>query len=227
MKNLKVENLSKIYQDGKKELKILDNLSFDFSDFNSTAILGRSGIGKSTLLHLLGGLDKPTSGSVIFDETDISKFDNQKISEFRGANIGFVFQFHHLLPEFSAVENVAMPLLISNVNKEEAYDKARQVLDSFGLNTRFEHRPSQLSGGEQQRVALARAIVSAPSVLLADEPTGNLDSENAQDVTNMLKILPKEADTRVIVVTHSEELAYSMEKVLFMTPGGHLEEVSK
>ncbi|MCL4153830.1 UNVERIFIED_CONTAM: hypothetical protein GTU68_016529, partial [Idotea baltica] len=170
---IKVQNLTKSYKDADKELVVLNNFSAEFTTSKSHAILGQSGVGKSTLLHLIAGLVKPTSGSVIVDSTEVNLLKGDKLSDFRGNNIGFVYQFHHLLPEFSALENVAMPLIINGIAQKEALNTASTILAKVNLSDREKHMPSQLSGGEQQRVAIARAVAIKPKVILADEPTGN------------------------------------------------------
>lgn len=222
---LSVRSLSKSYREGSGRLKVIDSLSVNFPESSRIAIVGSSGIGKSTLLHLLGGLDNPTSGSVSFDEINISQLSSEKLSEFRGKNVGFIFQFHHLLPEFTALENVCMPLLISDVPEKEAKITAGEILGSVGLYERMSHRPGELSGGEQQRVAIARALVTKPKVVLADEPTGNLDQKTAQEVQDLLLSISEELGSTVIVVTHNQDLARSMDITYEMQPGGQLKQL--
>ncbi len=219
---LRLEALTRNYLEGQQQLCVIERLSYQFPESGTVAILGRSGVGKSTLLHLLGGLDRPSSGSIFFGEVDISKLDDEKLSEFRGKNVGFVFQFHHLLPDFSAIENVAMPLIIAGDPEPQALEKARLVLDRVGLSARLEHLPGQLSGGEQQRVAIARAIINEPRVVLADEPTGNLDQATADHVRELLFEENRKLKNLLLVVTHSHELAAQMDLVLSMGPGGEL-----
>jgi len=223
---IKLKAVSKEYSDADQRLCVLDNVSFDFPPGKSVAIIGRSGVGKSTMLHILGGLDDPTSGSVFINDQNISKLDNEALSSFRGQNLGFVFQFHHLLPEFSALENVSMPLVIAGQSDPEAESRSKQILERVGLSARLAHRPSQLSGGEQQRVAIARAVVNNPRVILADEPTGNLDLENAKLVQELLLSIQRELENNLIIVTHSRELASNMDLVLEMVPGGQLKLVA-
>lgn len=215
-------NLSKFFQDADRELRVIESLTMEFPEDRSIAVVGRSGIGKSTLLHLLGGLDRPNSGSILFDGVDIASLSNDALSEFRGRNVGFIFQFHHLLPEFSAVENVAMPLIISGMAERAALKQAQEVLERVGLTDRMEHIPGKLSGGEQQRVAIARAVVAKPRVILADEPTGNLDVRTAREAQQLLLDINRELHNTLIVVTHSNELADAMDSVVEMQPGGKL-----
>lgn len=224
---VRVENLTKSYRDADRELTVIDNLSFTFPERGSVAIIGRSGIGKSTLMHLLGGLDVPTQGTVRYDERSISAMSSDERAAFRARKVGFIFQFHHLLPEFSALENVAMPLTIAGVSDEEAWQVAARLLKRLGLENREGHRPSQLSGGEQQRVAIARALVAEPRVVLADEPTGNLDVQTASDVQAILMEMNRELQNTLIVVTHSHELARTMDVVVEMMPGGGLRAIEK
>lgn len=218
-----VKGLNKEYLDAVRTLRVIDNLSFEFAAGRSTAIVGKSGVGKSTLLHLIGGLDVPTSGEVYIGETRLDILKPEALTTFRGGNIGFVFQFHHLLPEFTAVENVAMPLIIQGVAPSEASQRARDQLELFGLADRCEHLPSALSGGEQQRVAIARAVVGKPPLVLADEPTGNLDRESAESVEDLLLALPERHGCTVIIVTHSRELAARAAVGLVMSAHGGLQ----
>lgn len=219
---LRVSNLRKVYADAGRELVVIDNLNFEFPESGSVAISGRSGTGKSTLLHLLGGLDRTSSGEVYYDDQAISGMGNDELSHFRGERVGFVFQFHHLMAEFSAVENVAMPLLIAGVDAGEANGRAVEVLKRVGLGERLTHRPGELSGGEQQRVAIARAVVTRPAVILADEPTGNLDLATASAVDELLLGLAREAGCLLIAVTHNQDLAGRMDRALEMKQGGEL-----
>ena len=219
---ISTSNLSKSYQDADRVLKVIDALTVEFPEDRSIAIVGRSGIGKSTLLHLLGGLDRPSTGQILFDGQDIAALSNEALSDFRGSNVGFIFQFHHLLPEFSAAENVAMPLIISGLIESAALEQAHAVLDRVGLADRKEHIPGKLSGGEQQRVAIARAVVAKPRVILADEPTGNLDVATAREAQQLLLEINRELHNTLIVVTHSSELADAMDSVVEMQPGGKL-----
>jgi lipoprotein-releasing system ATP-binding protein len=219
---IEVEILTKRYSDADRELTVIDNLSFSFPDRGSVAIIGRSGTGKSTLMHLLGALDIPSSGSVTYGDTNISALRSDERAAFRAKNIGFIFQFHHLLPEFNAVENVALPLIMSGVAESEAHARASALLDKVGLAARKDHLPSQLSGGEQQRVAIARALVARPAVVLADEPTGNLDIATAAEIQRLLLEINREQGSTLIIVTHNHELARSLDMVVEMHSGGAL-----
>jgi lipoprotein-releasing system ATP-binding protein len=219
---IRIENLGKTYQDAGAELVVLQDLSHTFPEKGRVAILGRSGVGKSTFLHLLGGLERPSEGEIYYGETRLSQLKDDALSEFRGQNVGFIFQFHHLLPEFTALENVLMPLVIQGISHREATEKASRLLDRVGLTKRLTHRPGELSGGEQQRVAIARALVSNPRVILADEPTGNLDFKTAESVKAILFELNEELNNVLIIVTHSRDLAAEMDFVFAMQPGGGL-----
>lgn len=217
-----IHNLTKSYRDADRELTVIKDVTFSFPERGSVAIIGRSGIGKSTLMHLLGGLDVPSHGAVLYDDLNVSAMSSDERAAFRARKVGFIFQFHHLLPEFSALENVAMPLTIAGVQDEEAWEVSASLLRRLGLEKREGHRPSQLSGGEQQRVAIARALVAKPRVVLADEPTGNLDVATAHEVQSIVLEMNRELQNTLIVVTHSPELARSMDVVVEMRPGGEL-----
>lgn len=220
--HVEIHQLTKRYDDAGRMLTVINDLTFSFPESGSVAIIGRSGIGKSTLMHLLGGLDTPTTGSVRYGEHVVSAMDSDERAAFRGRHVGFIFQFHHLLPEFSALENVSMPLIIAGVDERSARDRSAVLLERMGLSQRQGHLPSQLSGGEQQRVAIARALVTQPRVILADEPTGNLDVNTAAEVQQLLLEMNKEQRNTLIIVTHSRELARSMDMVVEMLPGGAL-----
>ena len=198
---------------------MLKDLNLDISSGERIAIIGASGAGKTTFMHLLGGLDKPSSGSVVFSEKDIFAFSPQELDAFRNRSIGFVFQFHQLLPEFTAEENVMMPALIARDSLDEAKKKARDILAAVGLEHRLDHKPGQLSGGEQQRVAIARALIMSPKLLLADEPTGNLDSVTSDEILALLDRLHRERGLTMVVVTHSEKVANHMDRIVHMTDG--------
>lgn len=187
-------------------LKVLQGIDLIVSNSQIITILGASGAGKSTLLHIIGTLDKPDKGEVVIDDVSLFQLNDNALSEYRNRHIGFVFQFHHLLPEFTAVENVALPALIAGKPKKEAMARAKELLDYLKLAERFEHKPSQLSGGEQQRVAVARALVNDPKLILADEPSGNLDSENARKLHELFFNLRDQFHHTFIIVTHNEEL---------------------
>jgi lipoprotein-releasing system ATP-binding protein len=219
---IEVKNLTKRYRDADRELTVIEGLSYAFPDKGSVAIIGRSGTGKSTLMHLLGALDSPTSGTVSYDGKAISTLSSDERAAFRAKHIGFIFQFHHLLPEFNALENVALPLVMAGVGEAEANDRSHELLKRVGLAERVSHLPSQLSGGEQQRVAIARALVARPAVILADEPTGNLDITTASEVQKLLLTMNREQGSTLIIVTHNHELARSLDAVVEMHPGGAL-----
>lgn len=216
---LKCTNIGKSYQDGSLNVQVLKNLNLEVKEGEGISIIGSSGSGKSTLLHILGGLDKPSEGKITLMNRDIRDMSQRKLGELRNNYLGFVYQFHHLLPEFSALENVMMPLLIGKKNKAEAETQAADMLEKVGLKQRILHRPSELSGGERQRAAIARALVTRPKCLLADEPTGNLDRKNAQNILDMMMDLKTELNTSLIVVTHDDELAMRFERVMTMQDG--------
>lgn len=216
---LKCDNVSKSYKDGQLNVNVLNQLRLEVLEGQSVSIIGSSGSGKSTLMHILGGLDKPTSGSVVLMGQNLSELGQKQLGLLRNQYLGFVYQFHHLLPEFSALENVMMPLLIGKMKKAEAEQRAVEMLEKAGLKQRIQHRPSELSGGERQRAAIARALVTRPKCLLADEPTGNLDRKNAQNVLDMMLDLKSELNTSLIVVTHDDELAGRFDRVMLMHDG--------
>ena len=216
---LECRDVSKSYSDGALNVQVLNHLSFQVAAGQSVSIVGASGSGKSTLLHILGGLDEPSTGTIQLMGQDLSQLNQKQLGELRNQYLGFVYQFHHLLPEFSALENVMMPLLISKKPKAEAEAQAVAMLEKVGLNQRMLHRPSELSGGERQRAAIARALVTHPACLLADEPTGNLDRKNAQNVLDMMLDLKNELGTSLVVVTHDDELAARFERVMTMADG--------
>lgn len=200
-------------------LTVVNDVSLRVDKGEIISIVGPSGAGKSTLLHLLGALDKPDSGSVTIDGIDVFKLPSKKQAAFRNKHIGFVFQFHHLLPEFSAVENVAVPLWISGIGKKEGLAQAGQMLDTVGLSKRLDNKPSELSGGEQQRVAIARSLINKPSILMADEPTGNLDTVNAQAIHELFIQLRDTFGHTFVMITHNETLANMTDRVLMMRDG--------
>ena len=216
---LACEAVCKNYYDGQLNVQVLDNLTLQVDKGQSIGIVGASGSGKSTLLHILGGLDKPTSGRVSLMGQDLSQLSQKQLSGLRNQHLGFVYQFHHLLPEFSALENVMMPLLIGKRPKEQARERALLMLEKVGLKNRVLHRPGELSGGERQRAAIARALVTDPACLLADEPTGNLDRKNALNILDMMIELKQELGTALVVVTHDDEMAARFDRVLNMTDG--------
>ena len=216
---LACEAVCKNYYDGQLNVQVLDNLTLQVEKGRSIGIVGASGSGKSTLLHILGGLDKPTSGRVSLMGQDLSQLSQKQLSGLRNQYLGFVYQFHHLLPEFSALENVMMPLLIGKRPKEQVRERALLMLEKVGLKDRVLHRPGELSGGERQRAAIARALVTDPACLLADEPTGNLDRKNALNILDMMMELKQELGTALVVVTHDDEMAARFDRVLNMTDG--------
>ena len=216
---ISANNLVKSFQNGGVSIDVLKGVQLDLASGESVAIVGASGIGKSTLLHILGTLDRPDSGILKFQGEDVFQYDDIKLAHFRNKTIGFVFQFHHLLPEFSALENAMMPAMISGLSKSEAFAAAEKILVRVGLQDRLNHRVGKLSGGEQQRVALARALILKPAILLADEPTGNLDNRNSDQVHQLIMELNQELSMTLVVVTHNMELASFMSRRVTITAG--------
>ena len=212
-------NLSKSYLQGDNETKVLQDLELEVASGELLAIVGSSGCGKSTFLHLAGALDTPSSGEVLLNGVNIHQLSDKERAKFRNRHIGFIYQFHHLMMEFSAEENVAMPLLIRGDNPKTALKAAREMLTQVGLAHRFSHRPSQLSGGERQRVAIARALVTRPALVLADEPTGNLDFDTAEQIYQLLKELNASVNTSFVIVTHDLTLAAKMDRQLRLDHG--------
>jgi len=216
---LRAEGLGKTYKSGHNYVEVFENLDVEIGLGEMVAIVGPSGAGKSTLLRLLGGLDRPTRGGVKLGEIDIFKLGDVDLARFRNREIGFIFQFHHLLPEFTAVENTMMPLLIGRGSYQAARQRAESVLESVGLSGRATHRPGELSGGEQARVAMARALVAGPRLLLADEPTGDLDSKTSESIHNLLKEVHRSRKLTSVMVTHNERLASICDRVLHLEDG--------
>ncbi len=216
---LRAENLCKRYVTGGRRLSLFDGLSFAAAEGEMVAIVGQSGAGKSTLLHILGALDAPTSGDVYFASTSLNQLSAKEAASFRNREVGFVWQFHYLLPEFSAAENVAMPLLARGVRRSQALDQAAAWLNRVGLGQRAHHRAGELSGGEQQRVSIARALVTGPRLLLADEPTGDLDSETADSVFELIEQLHRTERLTTILVTHNMALAGRAHRILRLSAG--------
>ena len=217
---LKAENLVKSYKVGKdKQLNILKGISIEIQENKITTIIGASGAGKSTLLHILSGLDKADSGDVYFFNRKFSDMKQSELAKFRNENLGFVFQFHHLLPEFTALENVAIPLMINKISKQKSFEKSQTLLQMVGLSERVNNKPSELSGGEQQRVAIARALANDPKIILADEPTGNLDSENSESIGKLFIRIRDELKGSLVIVTHNPELVKIADQVYEMFDG--------
>ncbi|HHF7346610.1 TPA: lipoprotein-releasing ABC transporter ATP-binding protein LolD [Legionella feeleii] len=213
------QNLRKTYHDGTASVDVLKGINFTINYGDRIAIVGPSGSGKSTLLHLLGGLDKPTAGQVLMQDVDWQKLSEKQRCKVRNHRLGFVYQFHHLLPEFTALENVAMPLLLAGKTIAGAQEEAEIILKQVGLAKRLSHKPSQLSGGERQRVAIARALVHQPQCVLADEPTGNLDHATATQVFDLMLQLNEKLNTALIIVTHDIQLAGKMDKIMTIQDG--------
>jgi len=216
---LKLCDISKSYKQGLEKIEVIKNSSLEIKKGERVAFVGPSGCGKTTLLQICGLLDTANSGEIYIDNQKVNNLSDFKKTQIRKNKLGFVYQFHHLLPEFSATENVMLPLLIQNVSRDEALERAREILKKLGLERRLEHRPSELSGGEQQRVALARAVIGNPLLILADEPTGNLDPENSQMVFKLLLDIVKEYDLSLLMVSHNIELAKKADRLITIKDG--------
>lgn len=216
---LSSKKLCKSYNDGASKVEVLRGIDLTVNKGERVAIIGPSGSGKSTLLHLLGGLDNPTSGEVLIKDVNWQKINEKQRCQLRNQDLGFIYQFHHLLPEFTALENVCMPLLLANISVKDAEEEASKVLDAVGLQNRKTHKPAQLSGGERQRVAIARALVHKPYCVLADEPTGNLDQTTATKVFDLMLELNQKTNTALVIVTHDQQLAKRMDRVLVIGDG--------
>ena len=216
---IECRSVSFSYNEGSNQTSVLKNLNFKIKSGETTAIIGQSGCGKSTLLNLMAGLDTPSEGDVLIANTNISKISEKDRTELRAKNLGFVYQFHHLLNDFSSLYNVALPLLIMGVDKGGALLKSKKILTKVGLENRLNHNPSELSGGERQRVAIARAMITEPTCLLADEPTGNLDAANAKDVLELIIELNTDKTTALLIVTHDLSIANKMSRKLTLTNG--------
>ena len=219
MSELEAAGVVKRFVLGDETIEVLAGVNLLLRPGESLAVLGVSGAGKSTLLHILGGLERPTAGEVRFGGRDLYTLAQDEVAAFRNRSLGFVFQSHHLLPEFDALENVMMPCLLGGMPKREARERARAILDQVGLSHRLHHGPGKLSGGERQRVAIARALVQGPAVVLADEPTGNLDPHTADDVVDLFLRLNAQAQTAVVLVTHNEKLANRLAKKRYLVEG--------
>ena len=211
---IECRSVSFSYNEGNNKTEVLKNLNFEIKSGETTAIIGQSGCGKSTLLNLMAGLDTPTEGDMLIDNINISKISETDRTELRAKNFGFVYQFHHLLNDFPAIYNVALPLLIMGSDKNKALLKSKKILTNVGLENRLNHKPSELSGGERQRVAIARAMITEPACLLADEPTGNLDAANAEEVLDLIIELNKNKTTALLIVTHDLSIANKMARTL-------------
>ncbi len=216
---IECQQLAKVYADGDMETKVLNNINFTVNKGDRLAIVGSSGSGKSTLLHLLGGLDQPSAGTIHIHGQDINQLSASALSKLRNESLGFVYQFHHLLPEFSAVENVAIPLVIGGTTPQKAQLEAKELLEKVGLGHRLQHKPSELSGGERQRAALARALITKPACLLADEPTGNLDHHTANAIFDLILELNVSLGTALVIVTHDRDLAARLESTHTLLDG--------
>lgn len=216
---LKLKSLCYSYNEVAQSIQVLKNLNLIVENGESVAVLGQSGCGKSTLLNLIGGMEKPDSGEIWLNGRNFNDLNEEKITQLRAKYFGFVYQFHHLLKDFTALKNVMMPLLIQGTNEEIANQKSTELLSDIGLEHRLDHLPSELSGGERQRVAVARALINQPKCLLADEPTGNLDSHNANEVLNLMIELNSRQNSALIVVTHDEKVANKMQKILVLENG--------
>lgn len=216
---IKLQNVRKSYE----SLEVLKGVNLDIKDGEVLSIMGASGAGKTTLLQILGTLDVADSGTILYDKEDIQSYSEKQLAKFRNQNIGFIFQFHHLLPEFTALENVLMPAWIAGKDKKEVENRAKQLLNRLDLQSKYDKKPGEMSGGEQQRVAVARALINSPKIVLADEPSGNLDSVNALNLHNLFMELKEEFNQSFVIVTHNKELALISDRQLFMKDGVFVE----
>ena len=222
-----IHALHKSYEHGGRIIEVLKGIDLSIAAGEMVAVVGSSGAGKSTFLHVLGTLDAPTAGAVLYDGQDVTRLPASRMADFRNHTIGFVFQFHHLLPEFTALENCAMPGMIAGVSRNEAVDRAAKLLARVGLEHRVTHRPGELSGGEQQRVALARALIMEPKVLLADEPTGNLDTHTGEEILSLIRGLHERLRSTVVIVTHDMKVAESCPRTIKLRDGRIVEDIRR
>ncbi len=218
-KTIEIKNVYKNYENGPQVVEVIKGINFDINHSEVVTIMGPSGVGKSTLLHIIGALDHPSSGEVIVAGQNLLSLHNDALARFRNRSIGFVFQFHHLLPEFSALENVLIPAMMHNPVTKEKEEYSKYLLEEVGLSHRLEHKPSELSGGEQQRVAVARALINSPEVLLADEPTGNLDNRNSEMLYNLLLDLNSKLGQTLVIVTHDEHMTSRSNRIILLDDG--------
>ena len=217
---LKAENIFKSFQTTKKlKLDVLKGISLELESNKITVIIGASGAGKSTLLHILGALDRPDNGRVIFNDENIFRYNDEKLAKFRNRHIGFIFQFHHLLPEFTALENVIIPQMINGTSFDKAKVRSEELLNTVGLTERINHKPAELSGGEQQRVAVARSLANDPEIIFADEPTGNLDSKNSEEIYKLIIELKEKFNKTFVIVTHNSSLVNLADKIYEIKDG--------
>jgi len=212
---IKVKNITKSFE----TLQVLKGINLDVKKSEIVSIVGPSGAGKTTLLQIIGTISAPDTGELIIDNTNIRTLNQKQLSKFRNNNIGFVFQFHHLLPEFSAIENICMPAFIKGTNKKESVEKAKELLDFLNISQRAEHKPAEMSGGEQQRVAVARALINKPSIILADEPSGNLDTKNKKDLHKLFFTLREKYNQTFVIITHNKELAEMSDRIINLEDG--------
>ncbi len=219
MNLITVKGLYKTYSSSGKKVEVLKGIDLSIKKGETVAVVGASGAGKSTLMNIMGALDKPTSGAVLYADEPVFMKDDKRLAAFRNRSVGFVFQFHHLLPEFTATENVMLPALIGGAPFDEARSRAEGLLKEVGLGARLDHKPGELSGGEQQRTAIVRALVQSPGVVLADEPTGNLDTKTGEEVFDLLINLNRDKGTTMVIVTHNERLAGRLDRLIRMADG--------
>jgi len=217
MEILRVENLSKIYGSGAAQVKAVDDVSFSVKRGEFVAVVGASGSGKSTLLHMIGGVDRPTSGKVFIEDTDIYQLNETKLAIFRRRQVGLIYQFYNLLPILNVEENITLPLLLDNREIDQSF--LNELLDTLNLSDRINHLPNELSGGEQQRVSIGRALINRPALVLADEPTGNLDSKNSQEIIDLLKLSNKRYNQTLILITHDHEIALQADRMITLADG--------